>query len=151
MKCSVKNIVLPSAPKPTRPMRVYTKAEKTVPKRFEDEDKSRHPKRNGRDSWSKAETKAVIELWKEGHEAKEIAKMIGRSTPSVEGKINRERAKGEAIKRRSGPWTEEDTKTLLRLAAEGKKNTEIAAEMRMSLSTIQKHLRKEKEKREEKD
>lgn len=149
MKCSVKNIVLPSAPKPTRPMRVYTNSEKVIPKRFEDEDRSRHPKRNGRDSWSKAETKAVLEMWKEGHDPENIAKLIGRTTASVEGKINRERAKGKTTRRRVGHWTEEDTKTLLRLIDEGKKTTEIAAEMCVSLSTIQRHMRKEKEKSEE--
>ena len=149
MKCSVKNIVLPSAPKPTRPMRVYLNSEKVIPKRFEDEDRSRHPVRNGRDSWSKAETKAALEMWEEGHGPEDIAKLIGRTTASVEGKINRERAKGKTNRRRVGHWTEKDTQILHKLLAEGKKTTEIAAEMCVSLSTIQRHMRKEKEESEE--
>lgn len=150
MKCSIRNIVLPPAPKPTRPMRVYTKSEKTVPKRFEDENMKVHPLKNGRDPWEKDETKTVLEMWQEGHSVEEIAKMLGRTTGSVESKINRERIKGRTSKRRSGNWKAEDTETLLRLVTEGKSTSAIAKEMHVSQSTIQKHLKKEKEKGEKK-
>ena len=144
LKCLIKPRNLPPAPKPTKSVRVYTKSEMNVPKRFEDENMSLHPARNGRESWTKAETKAALELWEEGNAVEDIAKMLGRTTGSVEGKINRERGKGKTARRRAGNWTDKDTDMLMSLLEAGKKYSEIAKEMHVSISTIQKHLRKEK-------
>lgn len=144
MKCSIRKIVLPPAPEPTKPVRVFTKSEMNVPKRFEDENMSLHPARNGRESWTKAETKAALELWEEGKAVEDIAKMLGRTTGSVEGKINRERGKGKTARRRAGNWTDKDTDTLMSLLEAGKKYSEIAKEMHVSISTIQKHLKEKK-------
>lgn len=126
--------------KPTKPMRVYMKSEMTIPKRFEDERPELHPVRNGRDSWTEAETKAVLDMWAEGQSIEKIAKMLGRTEGSVEGRINREREKGHTERRKSDRWTEKDDELLKRMHSEGKKLTAIAKEMHRSLSTVQRHI-----------
>lgn len=138
MKCSMRKIVLPPAPEPTKPVRIFTKSEMIVQKRFEEEDLSRHRRSRG-DSWKEAETKTAIDLWEEGCSIAEIAKQLGRTEASVEGKIHREREKGRIIRRRAKTWTEKDDQKLAELIAEGKKQSEIAKELKVSIWTIKKH------------
>jgi DNA-binding CsgD family transcriptional regulator len=106
--------------------------------------------RNGH-AWRKAEDDKLIEMWKEGRLARDIAVELNRSKNSVRRRLHRLRVLRfeewqllyyRATLDRPGAWTPAEVRKLLELVAEGKNNIQIGAFLGRTPSAINRKLYK---------
>ena len=151
MRCSIKNIKLPSAPAATKPQRVAdpredaevlraVRKEQMIRKAREEIENSDNKKRpRVQTALTKAQRKKVVEMWKAGKQGKEIAEAIGMDVSKTFAAIYQLQTRGLIEKRNK--YNKVDQEDILKELKTGKTVTQTAKDLNITRRTVQRWKR----------
>lgn len=154
MQAKVKAKRLPDAPNPTKPIKVndFHEIEKSMrlKEHREFRENLKNPstvdKEKRRLEWDEAKTNKLIKLWRDGVKINDISEQVKMPIEKTRSRVKLLMSKG-LIKPRKAHLSEDDKAKVYKLYMAGEKPAEIASDMHVTTSAINKILRKAKEKR----
>lgn len=154
MQAKVKAKRLPDAPNPTKPIKVndFHEIEKSMRMKEHREfrENLKNPstvdKEKRRLEWDEAKTNKLIKLWRDGVKINDISEQVKMPIEKTRSRVKLLMSKG-LIKPRKAHLSEDDKAKVYKLYMAGEKPSEIASDMHVTTSAINKILRKAKEKR----
>ena len=144
---------LPDAPSPTKPIKVndFHEIEKSMRMKEHREfrENLRNPstveRKEKRPDWDEAKTNKLVKLWRDGMKLNDIAEQVKMPIEKTRSRVKLLMSKG-LIKPRKAHLSEDDKAKVYKLYMAGEKPSEIASDMHVTTSAINKTIRKAKEK-----
>ena len=146
---------LPSAPEPTRPVRVKTHSEAIeeehwirIHEHHESLDlQEKKKKKVGKPcSWTLDQERKLIRLWEEGHTLDKITREMGISVNIIKHRVFNLQQEGKLRKRnKAKTLTVEQSEEIKRLRKKGLTQRQIGDIVGVSRSTVQQHLQERKQ------
>ena len=157
-KAYVKKMVLPDAPKPTKPMRVdYPREKERALRLMEHHEINLNPKNKAKPGpqgawfWDKARLSKLRRMYNEGYPVKEIARECGASSENAcQLRINKEIASG-VLKPRKRHFSDDEKQKMVEMRKAGMLLQDIAKDFKTSKDNVKQILYRYRKKQEVKD